>query len=610
MGPKTELKRLLALKGSLRLNGVLALLRQACDVVEVDELDSALDAMRNNRFDAVLAETSDFLPLERISSTQQAAAVLDTLSEGVCVVGPGGELIWANPRMRQMTSAQVEKVIAVCLEALEGFSPLPEQNPGETKRFSLPLPGEKFCELTCSPIYDRQGQLRHVAAVLADTTTRRQQQQTITALERLGQELSRLDTDACGNRPLPERLGVLKDRIISCAKEVLNFDHLAILLKDSEQNRLMWLLAEGLSDQARQNEFLISMEGNGICGYVAATGRSYLCADIQTDPLYVAGLDGACSSITVPLMLRGQVVGVLNIESACPTSFGQYELHFAEIFAAFLPLAVQMLQLGPDGAPARDSQADETIEPVALPAGPLDAPAQVDLAGPLSDVITAAAGLMEDYIGHDDLRLRLQDIIDKAAAIRSSAQPGPPAPAPLRAITPTDEPSDVSQAKPTPAPPVPLPVPAPAPMAESAPPPLPATTQAESPRTDRVLEGKRVLVADDEAIIRKLIHDILAPCGCVVDLAPDGVEAIANMAEHQYDLVVTDVNMPGASGYEVLAAARTNGTETPVILVTGFGYDPNNSIVQACQTGQAKTLFKPFKVNELVDLARQAVQGD
>ena len=605
MGPKTELKRLLALKGSLHLNGVLALLRQACDVVEVDELDSALDAMRNNRFDAVLAETSDFLPLERTSSTQQAATVLDTLSEGVCVVGLEGKLIWANPQLRQLTSAQVEKVIAVCVEALDNFALSPEQSPGETKRFSLPLPGEKFCELTCSPIYDRQGKLRQVAAVLADTTTRRQQQQTITALERLGEELSRLDTDACGNMPQPERLGVLKDRIISCAKEVLNFEHLAILLKDSEHSRLIWLLAEGLGDQARQNEFLISMEGNGICGYVAATGRSYLCAEIQADPLYVAGLDGACSSITVPLMLRGQVVGVLNIESACPASFGQYELHFAEIFAAFLALAVQMLNLEL-GEPA--SQAGATIEAVALPAAPqgeADQADLADLAGPLSDIITEATGLMEDYIGHDDLRVRLQDLIDLVATVRSSAQPGLARPAPLRAIAPADEPIATSQADPAAASPQPAPAPAAVP-----PQPLPAKSQAAATRTDAVLEGKRVLVADDEAIIRKLIHDILAPCGCVVDLAPDGVEAIANMAEHQYDLVVTDVNMPGASGYEVLAAARTNGTETPVILVTGFGYDPNNSIVQACQTGQAKTLFKPFKVNELVELARQAVQGD
>src|SRR5207253_5049222 len=78
--------------------------------------------------------------------------------------------------------------------------------------------------------------------------------------------------------------------------------------------------------------------------------------------------------------------------------------------------------------------------------------------------------------------------------------------------------------------------------------------------------------------------------------------------QNHFNLVISDIKMPDKSGYDVFAAARRTAVGTPVILMTGFGYDPNHSIVRASQEGLQAVLFKPFKVNLLLAEVRKALQ--
>jgi DNA-binding NtrC family response regulator len=64
--------------------------------------------------------------------------------------------------------------------------------------------------------------------------------------------------------------------------------------------------------------------------------------------------------------------------------------------------------------------------------------------------------------------------------------------------------------------------------------------------------------------------------------------------------------MPDKTGYDVFAAAKKHD-RLPVILMTGFGYDPNHCIVRASQEGLAAVLFKPFKVDQLMSEVRKAL---
>lgn len=123
-----------------------------------------------------------------------------------------------------------------------------------------------------------------------------------------------------------------------------------------------------------------------------------------------------------------------------------------------------------------------------------------------------------------------------------------------------------------------------------------------------MLSGKRILVADDEEVIRTTVYEVLRKQGCHVDTARDGAEAVNMISLNQYDMVLADIRMPFKNGYEVFAAVRSQLPACQVILITGFGYDPNHSIVRANREGLAAVLCKPFKVDQLLTEVRQALR--
>ena len=101
--------------------------------------------------------------------------------------------------------------------------------------------------------------------------------------------------------------------------------------------------------------------------------------------------------------------------------------------------------------------------------------------------------------------------------------------------------------------------------------------------------------------------DVLTKAGALVVMARDGDEAIAMIHSQSFDLVLSDIKMPHKNGYEVFAAAKSAASPCPVILITGFGYDPEHSIVRASREGLAAVLFKPFKVEQLLENIRKAL---
>lgn len=106
----------------------------------------------------------------------------------------------------------------------------------------------------------------------------------------------------------------------------------------------------------------------------------------------------------------------------------------------------------------------------------------------------------------------------------------------------------------------------------------------------------RILVADDREYIREFLRDFLALEGFEVDTARDGTEAVEMARGRHYDLVLSDIKMPGKNGYEVFAGVRETAPETKVILMTAYGYDPSHSIVKASEAGLTDVLYKPFQM--------------
>ena len=107
----------------------------------------------------------------------------------------------------------------------------------------------------------------------------------------------------------------------------------------------------------------------------------------------------------------------------------------------------------------------------------------------------------------------------------------------------------------------------------------------------------RILVIDDEDVIRGLVVEILEAVGYEVTSAESAERALALLEKADFDLVVSDVVMPGLSGLELLEAVRARRASLPVVLVTGAGtYD---TLSQALTRGAAGLVTKPFAHSEL-----------
>jgi len=130
---------------------------------------------------------------------------------------------------------------------------------------------------------------------------------------------------------------------------------------------------------------------------------------------------------------------------------------------------------------------------------------------------------------------------------------------------------------------------------------------AASPVKSAVAAGgrPRVLVVDDEATIRDLLSKTLALAEYDVDLAPDGRGAIDRLRMIPYDLLITDLRMPGVDGLTVIREARRLKADLPVIIITGFSNEA--SAIEAVNLGVSGYLTKPFRVPRVLAAAAKAL---
>jgi CheY-like chemotaxis protein len=110
-------------------------------------------------------------------------------------------------------------------------------------------------------------------------------------------------------------------------------------------------------------------------------------------------------------------------------------------------------------------------------------------------------------------------------------------------------------------------------------------------------EGYRVLVADDDELVRRLIHTILAQQGYEVGLCEDGDVTLKRLAEVGWSLLIVDLHMPHRSGLEVIRELRANGSSLPVILISAM---LSEEVVEECGSlGPVECIPKPFSVERL-----------
>ena len=120
-------------------------------------------------------------------------------------------------------------------------------------------------------------------------------------------------------------------------------------------------------------------------------------------------------------------------------------------------------------------------------------------------------------------------------------------------------------------------------------------------------KSARVLVVDDDAGIRRLVHTLLKNAGYQADTVEDAQLAQKQLLDEDYDVVISDIMMPGMSGIELLKILQQNSPDVPVILMTG---NPDlETAAEAIRAGSAVDyLCKPFSTDQILQTVRRAVE--
>ena len=121
-------------------------------------------------------------------------------------------------------------------------------------------------------------------------------------------------------------------------------------------------------------------------------------------------------------------------------------------------------------------------------------------------------------------------------------------------------------------------------------------------------KGLRILVVEDEESIRRFLGNALKQLGHRARLAADAPAALSAFDDEPFDVVVTDLGLPGVSGEEVARAISQRSPRTPVILLTGWADQ-----IQAEQRtfpGVAHVLGKPVSITTLVATLNKVVSGE
>jgi CheY-like chemotaxis protein len=508
-----------------------------------------LDLLRTQEFDAIIADTHDPAVRDWAGNLAQTERIFKSLPDLVAVVNPDLRILWANAPFDAWCGkpgAGFGFYEALGSPQILGpdYSPFHTALAGKAALTRLHCSDNRYLELHITPVYETAGKVCQLISLGRDVTAEVNQQQKLDALHQAGKELAALSADQLADMNLAERVELLKTNIRHFTHDLLHYDVVEIRLLDRPTGRLDPLLADGMTPQAANRVLYARIEENGVTGFVAATGKSYLCHDTATDPLYIEGATGARSSLTVPLIDRDQVVGTFNVESPHPNAFGEDDLQFAEIFSREIAAALHQLDLL---IAEKRSTTSQSIEAISR-----------EVALPVDSILAAATVVLDRYIGHEpEMADKLRQILAGARSIKQCIQKVgedmTPAPAPAKE---TGQPS---------------------------------------------LKGMRVLVADNDERVRRSAHGLLGRFGCVVETAGDGQEALTMARLSTYDVILADIRLPDISGYEVFHRLRQAQPQARVILMTAYGYDPSHAIVKARQEGLRSVLYKPFRIDQLLE---------
>ena len=550
--------KILVLGGSPEeLSALAGPLNALYEVLHAEDLEAALQTLRKQPVQGLFILGEQASNPQMASLLLESSAVLTQFPEGLAILDTDLQVLWKNSKFENLTTPDTTSLAdqkfyeAFGMPEILGPDFAPFHTALATRQMAytrLQVGLDTHLSLRVTPIFLRKSELPQLLAVMVrDISASIQQQQKLSDVYHAGLELCDLSPEEIAEMNFNDRIEYLKARIIACTKDVLKFQNLELRLVDPATGRLNSLLVVGIRADAALRELYARPKENGVTGYVAFTGKSYLIDDTATDPLYLPGAEGARSALTVPLVWHDQVMGTFNVESPDPRAFKQQDLEFLELFGREVSLAVNLLNLlVAQNATTADTSVLRVLREVSRPT---------------DEVLNELAWLAEQLNEQgSDVTDRLQLICRHTRDIKQLIQNVRDQLTPDSALNPS--------------------------------------SRACHP----ILHGKRILVADSEESIRRMALEVLAPHGCLVETARNGEEALRMVRQFEYDAVLGEMKLPDMGGHQLLCGIWDIDESVPFFLTTGFGYDAGHSLVKARQRGlTTEVLWKPFKVNRLLD---------
>lgn len=542
------------------------------EVVYVDNCSSAIEQLKHHHFDGVYYgnQCTGENQVQEFSATDliQNVEILECVPDGLALLDNTNNIIKANKRLASwfetpnMTGLNFYQAIGNPEIIGPESSPLATARSLKQTCCSSFKQGDRFFNISVVPIIDSTEHCDRVLVAVTDATAVVLQQKKMEALHRAGTALADLRPEEIYEMDVDERIELLKDNILHYTKDLLDFDVIEIRMLDRQTNRLEVLLTEGIDATKTERVLYAEAEGNGVTGFVVATGQNYLCEDTTYDPLYLDGLVGAKSSLTVALVYNDEVVGSFNVESPEINAFTNQDLQCLESFGRDIAVSLNTLELL---NAQRNNAAMQSVDTI-----------REAVVVPINEILNDTVHAIESYIGHDpDVTRRLRTILAHARQIKKTIHQVGENIAPVAAVA--------------------------------------RCTQSE---VRPALKDRSVLVIDADENVRKSADQLLGKYGCNVETAHEGEEALMMVRncgfDNGYDAIIADIRLPDIGGYDLLMKLKAITNDPPLILMTGFGYDPGHSIVKARQAGLKKNalLFKPFRSEQLIEVVEAIVLGE
>ncbi len=414
------------------------------EAIQVDKLSQFNHEGRVNDDDLFLVSGNIIKKALKFRDRERSARkIMDHVADGIFVLDRKDEVVWANDAAREMTGYYDNEILRRDIYNLfdnprfQGpiFVPTSAcRESGETKKGEFHDAHGRFFEMEASLWNAPPGSPaakggKSVLVTVRDITELRSQLQKLRLIHEKGNELNEMGPEAMLELTELERTELMEDGVKQTVRKLMKYEMFELRTVGTDPETLELRSSFGMTPEVKKRVVKIAKEGYGINGYVAATRRSYLCPNVHEDPRYLTGGVNSQSSLTVPIMFRKTLMGVLNVESTKENAFTKLDEMYLEIFSRDIGVAMNTLRLLEE---ERKNKLKMNVEEI-----------HKTLAMPVNEILQTAAKLLplmekmanlEDMVApptqkqRDDpnhvtdgvkMQILLYNIVSKAKAIRA-----------------------------------------------------------------------------------------------------------------------------------------------------------------------------------------------